>query len=158
MPLHLDISALHFPDNRWKRCIKAPRGNPGHPGIAEARPGSGGAGGHLFHALNRSPHPPSRGELGSVCVCVCVCTVLVSWCVTSLLLRERFTVRLPAALTNLGAHSSVAIFLFPSMQRRGELHARRVTYNVVAFAGRGSNPNPQKSHVEQDIRLTFKRR
>ena len=40
MPIHLDNSALHFPGNRWKQCIKAPRGNPRHPGIAEAWPGS----------------------------------------------------------------------------------------------------------------------
>lgn len=58
MSLHLDIFALHFPGNRWKQCIKAPRGNPGHRGTAQAWPGSGGAGGHLFHALNRLQHPP----------------------------------------------------------------------------------------------------
>lgn len=72
MPIHLDISALHFPGNRWKQCIKAPRGNPGHPGIAEAWPGSEGAGGHLFHALNRLPHPPSLWWAW-LCVRVCVC-------------------------------------------------------------------------------------
>lgn len=53
MPMHLDISAFRFPGNRWKQCIKAPRGNPGHPGRAKAWPGSGGAGGHLLRALNR---------------------------------------------------------------------------------------------------------
>lgn len=84
MPMHLDISALHFPGNRWKQCIKAPRGNPGHPGIAEPRPGSGGAGGHLFPALNRLPHPPSprRAWLFGACMCGRVHTdVFLSVCV-----------------------------------------------------------------------------
>lgn len=86
MPVHLDISALHFPGNRWKQCIKAPRGNPGHPGIAEARPGSGGrvGGGEQVGICSvpliaRRAHRP-RGELGFlrkcvralVCECLCV--------------------------------------------------------------------------------------
>lgn len=57
--IHLVISALHFPGNRWKWCIKTLRGNPGQPGMAEAWPGSGGARGHLFCALNRLQHSPS---------------------------------------------------------------------------------------------------
>lgn len=99
MPMHLDISALHFPGNRWKQCIKAPRGNPGHPGIAEAWPGSGEQVGICSTPLIacRTRHP--CGELGFffayVCMCVCgemylyLCTVLVSQCVTSLLALVR---------------------------------------------------------------------
>lgn len=113
MPMHLDISALHFPGNRWKQCIKAPRGNPGHPGIDKAWPGSGGAGGHLFHALNRLPHPPSpRWAWLFVYMCVCggmylyLCTVWMYRCVTSLLPSVRgkggFTLRLGTGFTGTG--------------------------------------------------------
>lgn len=70
--MHLDMSALHFPGNRWKQCIKAPRGNPGHPGIAEAWPGSGRAGGHLFCALNHLLHPPSLWWAWLLSLCACV--------------------------------------------------------------------------------------
>lgn len=45
-----------YSGNRWKRCIKAPRGNTQHPGIAQDQEG---AGGHLFAGLNRSPYPQS---------------------------------------------------------------------------------------------------
>lgn len=88
--MHLDISALHFPGNRWKQCIKAPRGNPGHPGIAEAWPGSGGAGGHLFRALNHLLHPPSlwwAWLFEFMCMCggmyLYLCSLWMSHCVTS---------------------------------------------------------------------------
>lgn len=59
---------------------------------------SGGAGGHLFHALNRLPHPPSlwwAWLFVYICVWVCrgmylcLCAVWVSWHVTSLLLSVR---------------------------------------------------------------------
>lgn len=69
MSVHLDISALCFPGNRWKRCIKSPRGNPGHSGIAQAWPSSRGAGGHLFHGSN---HSPSRHPCGEFFECASV--------------------------------------------------------------------------------------
>lgn len=84
MAMHLDIFALHFPGNRWKQCIVAPRGNPGHRGTAQAWSGSGGAGGHLFHALNRLQHPPFLWwAWRSACVCVftvSACRMALSVC------------------------------------------------------------------------------
>lgn len=84
MSMHLAVFALHFPGNRWKQCIEAPRGNPGHRGTAQAWPGSGGAGGHLFHALNRLQHPPFLWwAWRSVCICVftvSACRMALSVC------------------------------------------------------------------------------
>lgn len=56
MSVYLDFSALHFPGNRWKQRIKTPQSDPGH---TLAQLGLGGAGGHLFHVLNRARCMPS---------------------------------------------------------------------------------------------------
>lgn len=119
--MHLDISALHFPGNRWKQCIKAPRGNPGHPGIAEAWLGSGEQVGICSVPLIacRTRHP--CGELGFLCLyCMCVSvwrdvfisvfSVGVPACHLSAAFSQGyggFTFRLQASFTGRGLVSAV---------------------------------------------------